>query len=377
MKKYWYWITNIEGIGRARINKLIENYITPENIFNENDNVIYKILCQLGIKKDNIDGFFLSKRRLDERYSKLCEYCNLNNIKMVCVDDEDYPQKLRYIDSVPYLLYYKGELPDNNKITISVIGARASDEYGMKITYAFSKVLASNGIQIISGLAMGIDKSAHEGALATGKTFGVLGCGVDICYPQINIDTYMKMLCNGGIISEYAPGTKALRHHFPERNRIISGLSDGILVTQARKKSGSLITVRHALEQGKNIYALPGRITDELSEGCLDIIKEGAKCVTSPEEILEDYSQAFFINNCEKSFNFSKLNNTIEENSLETIEKIVYASLRLDSKCIEDIKNDTGLSLPVIMTALVQLQMKGMIKQTSANHYSIDISNIV
>lgn len=366
MDKYWYWITNTEGVGRCRIDQLLEHYGSAQNVFCADEDELKKSLIRSGISQDLCDKFIASKKSAGICYEKFMEDNFRLDIKCVSVDDEKYPQKLRNIPKPPYILYYRGRLPDMGRPAISVVGARKSDEYGMQMARVMSRRLAENGVQVISGMAMGIDKSAHEGALLGGDTYAVLGCGVDICYPKINIDLYMQILDNGGIISEYPPGSKALKHHFPERNRIISGLSDGVLVAQARQRSGSLITVEHALEQGKNIYAFPGRVTDELSEGCLELIKEGAKCVTSPEDILEDLKM-------NKRNAISNFNGNLTENFLETTEKIVYANLRLDSKHIEEVRNETGISLPEIMEALVGLQMKKLVKQTAINRYARNI----
>lgn len=204
----------------------------------------------------------------------------------------------------------------------------------------------------------------------SGNSYAVLGCGCDICYPPVNIDIYMDLCKYGGVISEYLPGSKPLKHHFPERNRIISGMSDAVLVTESRKDSGSLITANLGLEQGKNIYAIPGRITDEYCEGCNELIKAGAKCVTCVDDILEDFRYFSYFNDDIRCDNKTG-DNYLLENVLETNEEIVYACLRLDSKHIDDIILETGLELVVIMEALVGLQMKGLVIQSGINSYSV------
>lgn len=376
MDKYWYWITNIEGVGKVSVAKLLEKYISPKTLFFQDDAQIRHELNELKISEKGITNYYIAKDKLDYNYDKLLRRNEQLNIKMVCIEDKNYPSKLKNIYPIPYVLYYRGRLPDEKLPILSIIGSRRCDEYGKKLSYTIAKNLALNGIQIISGMAMGIDKYSHEGAIVSGQTFAILGCGVDICYPQTNIDTYLRIIENGGIISEYPTGSVALKHHFPERNRIISGLSDGILVVQAKKKSGSLITVEHALEQGKNVYSIPGRITDELSEGCLDIIKEGAKCVTCVDDILEDFDVIFNIEKYTKNHFLNNANKKLIENSLETVEKIVYASLRLETRYIDELKNELGFSLPVLMTALVSLELKGLVKKTNGNRYSLDVSNI-
>ena len=360
MREYWFWITNIEGVGRGTIDKLLEYYISPFNIYNSSENELNNVGKKIGIKEKTLRNIIESKFRMD--FVKKIKEIESNGIQVITVGDDVYPQKLKNIYKRPYVLYVKGELPDEYKPGIAIIGARACDEYGAMIAKTISGTLTKNGFQIISGMAVGVDKYAHQGAMNYGKTFGVLGCGVDICYPSTNLNIYNNMCKCGGIISEYPPGTKPLKHHFPERNRIISGLSDGILVVQARKNSGSLITVKLGLEQGKNIYAVPGRVTDELSCGCNELIKEGAKCVTCIGDIVED----FMIEKKEKE----NVTLNLKENVLASAEEIVYANLRLESKHIEDIKKDTGMELPDIMEALLTLQIKKMVVQTSANYYA-------
>lgn len=360
MKKYWFWLTNIDGVGRSTIDKLLEYYSSPNNIYNSSEEELIKVGKGIGIQEKTINNLVASRnnRDFDNEILKIKN----KGIHMLTVEDVYYPEKLLNIYKHPYVLYVKGELFDSSKPSIAIVGARACDEYGAMLAKTISRTLAKKGVQVISGMAVGVDKYAHLGAVGYGKTFGVLGCGVDVCYPNTNLNVYNEICESGGLISEYPPGTKPLKHHFPERNRIISALSDGILVVQARKNSGSLITVKLGLEQGKNIYAIPGRVTDELSQGCNELIKEGAKCITGISDILEDY-----VLEKKKEENSNLI---LKENVLASTEEIVYANLRLESKHIEEIKNDTGMELPDIMQALLTLQFKGMVIQTSANYYA-------
>ena len=199
-------------------------------------------------------------------------------ICFITQEDPEYPEKLRKVFSAPRCFYYIGSIPREEPL-IAVIGARNCSHYGSEIAWRIAKELSMAGVGVISGLAYGVDKAAHDGSLAGGgPTYAVLGCGPDVCYPKGHKGTYDKIIAGGGgILSEYPPGTQPLSCFFPQRNRIIAGLSDGILVTEARKKSGTLITVSFGLEYGKNIYAVPGRIDDVLSEGCNYLIKEGRK----------------------------------------------------------------------------------------------------
>ena len=203
---------------------------------------------------------------------------------------EGYPERLMPFADMPSRLFVRGALPADEQKTAAIVGARICTAYGKSQAAFFAQVLAANGVAVISGLACGIDAAAHEGALrGKGKTFAVLGCGVDICYPKQNYPLMRRMLENGGgVLSEFPPGAEPLPWHFPIRNRVISALADVVLVIEAKEKSGSLITADYALEQGKTVFALPGRTTDATSRGCNRLIAQGAEIAISPETILEE-----------------------------------------------------------------------------------------
>ena len=211
------------------------------------------------------------------------------NIKIYKKTEEGYPKTLLQLPDAPSRLYVLGELPAPMRPAIAIVGARNCSSYGKNMAYEYARILTQTGIQVISGLARGVDAAAHAGALAAGgKTYGVMGCGVDFCYPTSSRKLYHVMQQQGGILSEFAPGTPPLSYHFPLRNRIISGLSGAILVVEAKEKSGSLITADAALEQGRTVFALPGRAGDLLSEGCNRLIYQGAIPAWKPEIILEE-----------------------------------------------------------------------------------------
>ncbi len=225
-----------------------------------------------------------------EEYERMC----LRGISFVTIGEAAYPHRLSEIQDAPYALYYAGKLPVDDSRAIAVIGARNCTEYGRYVAKEFGTVLAQAGVQVISGMARGIDGIGQRAALnAGGYSLGVLGCGVDICYPQENRELYEQLLAKGGVCSEYPPGIEPRAVLFPPRNRIISGLCDGVLVIEAKERSGTLITVDMALEQGREVYAVPGRVTDALSAGCSRLIRQGAQLVTSPEELLADLQAEF------------------------------------------------------------------------------------
>ncbi len=348
---------------------------TPECALSANEkewDVFFRMAEQFGFTETEKAKIREVRRRDHE---KEFETVIQAGIGFVTQEDECYPEKLRKIFSAPRFFYYKGCLPGTEPM-IAIIGARNCSHYGSETAWRIARELAEQGIGVVSGLAYGVDKAAHDGALAGGgSTFAVLGCGADVCYPKGHKDTYERIIkTGGGIISEYPPGTQPLSCFFPQRNRIIAGLSDGIVVTEARKKSGTLITVSFGLEYGKNIYAIPGRLDDPLSEGCNYLIKEGAKLTLSAVDILEDMKAVQLSkkrkNNSQKCRNYEFLKNILASN-----EKMVYANLRLKPKHIEEIQGETGLTPDCLSEALQKLCSYGCIKRYGQAYYALSGDN--
>ncbi len=355
-KEYWFWLCNLEQVGIKKIQLLLEFFGTPEEIYRDNGKGLDQIKLLSVTDKETILKSKLEER-IQENYAKLAS----KGIYFVTKEEDQYPSQLHNIYNPPFGLYIKGMLPREDKISIAIVGARNCSDYGRETARYLAAELAGHGIQIISGLARGIDGYAHEGALAAGgSTFGIEGCSVDICYPKENFNLYLKMQANGGIISEYGLNCNPRPYNFPMRNRLISGLSHGILVIEAKEKSGSLITADMGLEQGKNIYAVPGRCMDLLSSGCNNLIKMGAKLVTGPEDILEDYG-----------LNYKNCKNQLKKNNklLETKEKIVYACLSFLPKHMNEIAGETNLSIVELTEILMQLELKNYIRQVRKNYY--------
>ncbi len=208
------------------------------------------------------------------------------NIRFIPYFSEEYPVRLKNIPAPPYALYVRGRLPTVTDPPAALVGARNCTHYGERMALEYGEKLAENGISIISGMARGIDGAAGRGAInADGCTYAVLGSGVDVCYPRENRGLYVDIQKSGGILSEQLPGSPPLQGNFPRRNRIISAMADLVLVMEAKEKSGSLITADQALEQGKEVYALPGPVTSLLSQGCHRLIAQGAGILLSPEDL--------------------------------------------------------------------------------------------
>jgi DNA processing protein len=218
--------------------------------------------------------------------------CVSKKIELISISDSTYPDLLRTISDPPFILYARGETGLLNDMSMAVVGSRQASFYGMEQARRFARVLADAGLTIVSGLALGIDQAAHESVLgAGGRTIAVLGCGMDVIYPAENRSLYERMAKHGLILSEYPLGAEPRSYHFPRRNRILSGLSLGVLVVEAHERSGSLITAYQALEQGREVYAIPGPVHHITSRGTHRLIREGAALVETPEEIIASIAE--------------------------------------------------------------------------------------
>jgi DNA processing protein len=301
---------------------------------------------------------------LNDNYAHMQE----NGIRMLLFADEEYPERLRGIPDAPAWLFCKGVLP-TEPVCIAVIGTRQCSEYGRAAARTIARDLTQMGIGIVSGMAAGADRYGHEGALLAGKTYAVLGCGADICYPRDNIELYQQILQKGGIISEYPPGSAPETFHFPMRNRIISGLSDGVFVSEAREKSGTLITVGYALDQGKEVYALPGRVTDKLSFGCNKLISQGAKLVTCAADIAEDFE--YILPQIAKDGHSGIIRDEKIISTLANDERIVYACLDFEPKHFETLLEETMLPVAALSSVLFNLELLDLISEVSKSYYCI------
>ena len=320
---------------------------------------------------------------IEEKYYKM----QAKGICYVNHTDDDFPARLRVIPSPPYGLFVKGSLPDPSRKAVAIIGARECTEYGRLMAEYFGDRLAREGVDIISGMAWGIDGISQMAALsAGGRSYGVLGCGVDIIYPRKNRKLYEGLcgmgtktpagMCSGnivssacsvggsGVISEYAPGSPAEARRFPPRNRIISGLCDVLLVVEARARSGTLITVDMAVEQGKTIMVIPGRITDDLSVGCLNLMKDGALPATSIGSVLDVlYGPALRVRSGGKKIRAKYPKGLTED------EKRIYDTLSLKPQSLESVAFGADLDITTVMMVLTDLEMSGDVKEISNGYF--------
>lgn len=355
--KYRYWLKAVPKLRNKTRRKLIEYCGSAKEIYGLSEKQLKSLTDW---KEAELEEFLLFRKNweLEKEAEKLLK----QQISIITTEEEEFPQRLRNIYDCPYALFYKGNMPKNDEPSAAVVGARICSSYGKQAALVIGKTLAEYGVNVVSGMAMGIDSFGHWGTLgAGGKTFAVLGCGVNVCYPKGARELYDRILeKQGGILSEYLPNEPPLAYRFPERNRIISGLSDRVIVVEAKKKSGSLITADFALEQGKEIFAVPGRLDDLLSEGCNELIEQGAGILLSMENFPENWS-------------FVRQKNGGQEekkkNLLEKEESLVYSCFDLHEKNMEELVRMTDIPPSKMADILVRLQNKGWIRENFKNSY--------
>lgn len=355
-----YWLANQPGMGRKKIQKLMDYFGSPEEIFCSKVHTLQQVPGITArereiLQKDRNYLFWQDKLgQLQER-----------GIRFVWNQGIGYPKRLRTIPDPPFALYIRGGIPDDSRPAVAIVGGRAASQEGLEIAGKFARELAENGISIISGLARGIDVTAQRGALQipSGRTYGVLGTGIDLCYPREHIETYMEVIRQGGVLSEYAPGTQGRPGMFAMRNRIISGLADGILVIEAGEHSGSLITAESGLDQGREIFAVPGSILNPCYQGSNRLLQEGACLVTQVRDILDGLGIFY-------DEDISGKKKKIEV-MLETTEKIVYAILGFDPIHLSELADRTGLPVMEVMDSLSSLERKRLIRMVGNHYYAL------
>ncbi len=352
-KLAYYWCTYLQMITPLKVRRLIEQAKQPENVFGTSD----ETLVELGFTKREQQIFHEAcsmETVVESEYANLSE----SGIRFVTIDDDDYPKLLKEVEDRPFGLFVKGRLPDQDCPKIAIVGARACSSYGRECAEELAKTLSSSGIQIVSGMAYGIDCCSQKAALKSGSSFAVLGGGVDICYPKENIGLYEQLIRQGGVISEMRPKTVGIPILFPRRNRIISGICDAVVVIEARKKSGSLITAEFAADQGRNVYAVPGSIFSGLSEGCHELIRNGAMLLSSPQELLADFH-----------FEAAATKERRGKEKLTLVEQDVYRFVEQDSTPMEFLLQKTGYPSGNLCGALFGLELKGYISQETVGCY--------
>ena len=363
---YLIWLSSIPGLSLKRQKKMLEIFGSAHDIWCAPEKLI---LMTDGMPKNILENIINYRSE-----KKLVAYENLmlkNKVKFISYLDGNYPELLKQINDYPLGIYVLGKLPDDSKVKISIVGSRKYTEYGAYVTKKISHDLSKINIVIVSGMARGIDSVAHEAAIdAGGKTIAVLGCGLNICYPPENNKLREKIIYNGCLISEFSLGTKPLTGNFPMRNRIISGLSQGLIVTEASEKSGTLITVGHALEQGREVMAVPGAINSMFSQGTNYLIKQGASLITDYKDVIELIGKTELIGKNEiLDKNMSEKNFLNKDIILDNDEKIIYSLIGLEQTSFDFIVANTNLPINKLSSCLMMLEMQGVIKRLPGQKY--------
>ena len=353
---YGAWLAQATGLTGPKLHYLYSRFSDAEEVYRAPRE---QILTLEGLNEEEKNSLLGYRQRVSVEESNL-RLASMG-IDFVCIEDANYPNRLKNIHNPPYGLFYRGKLPDETKRSVAIVGARGRSAYGEQVARKLSKTLAEHDVSIISGLAIGIDGDAHKGALeGGGRTYGVLAGGVETCYPASHRFLYDKILDQGGVLSEYAPGTEPLSFMFPMRNRIISGLADCVIVIEAREKSGSLITADFAMEQGRDVYALPGRISDPLSRGCNCLIKQGAGVICSIEDFLQEWNLM-----CDRA----PIQMDFRKNLLEKEEALVYSLLDFCPMGIGTLMEKVPYDLIQLIDILERLEKKEMIRETIPNYF--------
>lgn len=353
-KVYAAWLDTIYWVAGAMKYRLLEAAGSVQKIYEMTEE---QLVTVMGLRC--CERFLQHRKRYTPQ--KVWNYLTDIGVSYTYCEASDFPGKLARIPDPPFGIFYKGELPDGTIPAVAMIGARKCSEYGRHMAETFAKGFAERGVNVISGMAAGIDGISQAAALkAGGRSYAVLGCGVDIAYPRSNEPLYRQLLEKGGVLSEYPPQMEPRPALFPPRNRIISALADVVLVVEAREKSGTLITVDMALEQGREVYTIPGRCTDSLSRGCNRLIRQGAAIAVMPEDIIEDMFWEDIIKKPEKSSQ-KQLPGQLSQTAQEVYAVLEMLPVSQDVIVRRLREQKSTCTIPQICQGLVELELKGLI----------------
>ena len=378
----WLALAALPGLGCILIRRLLTAFGTPAQVL-----VAGKAVARVAGVRSSVVELFSTPSRLDKarlwaerEYRRVCAA----NIQLLCCDDPLFPSLLLNIHDVPILLYCLGDLDCLRLPAVAIVGSRTPTDYGRNISADLAQQLVGKGLAVVSGLAKGIDGQAHIGALeANGKTVAVLGCGLDVVYPQKHTGLYRQIGEQGLLVSEYRLGTPPEGFRFPARNRIVSGLSLGVVIVEAAVRSGALITARLALEQNREVFAVPGRIDSSKSKGPHDLLRQGATLVQSVEDILIELpplsplssdvitrrlSPARYEHNDRNICNNRPVTPALPDD-LSVAEKDLMAAMKSTSIDIEQLSEITALPLNTLHPLLLGLELRGLIQQLPGQQY--------
>lgn len=351
---FWVGFNLVKGVGAVRTRKLLDHFGKLSVAWNAPTDA----LIQAGLPEKAIELLIQKRKAIDlQDYWQLLEKKKIS--VMTWLDDE-YPKRLKEIDQPPPVFYYRGSILTKDDWAVSIVGTRRVTVYGRQITQDTALYLAGNGITIVSGLARGVDVIAHKAALeANGRTIAVLGSGVDVIYPPEHRNLADEIIANGAIVSDYPPGTQPDGVNFPARNRIISGLSRATIVVEAGEKSGALITAKFAVEQGRDVFAVPGSILSPMSRGTNNLIQNGAFPMINPKSVLEVLNYSQVVDHQEAQ----------NELASDPVEKRILASLSFEPVHIDELSAHVNLPMAEITAALTMLELKGFVRQDGGMRY--------
>jgi len=353
---YWVGFNIVHGIGPTRLRALLDYFGDIERAWHAPADE----LRSAGLDSRSVRNLLQtrSEHDLEREVARIEEL----HVQVLTWESTDYPDLLREIPDAPPVLYVKGTLSDKDAWAVAVVGTRRASAYGREVTRRLCTALARNGITIVSGLARGIDAEAHWAALKSGgRTIAVLGCGVDLVYPPEHRRLAAEITTRGAIVSDYPLGTQPEGRNFPPRNRIISGLSLGVLVTEAGKRSGALITADYAAEQGRDVFAVPGSILSKNSVGTNALIQDGAKVVTRPEDILEE-------------LNLSMVAEQREARQIlptNEVEALLLSQLSAEPVHVDELRHQVNMPIAEVTSAMALMELKGMVRQVGSMKYVI------
>ncbi len=360
MSAEWIALNMVDGLGPVRFKHLLDCFGTPAETLRQ---PVDRIVQAGGIRRD-IAARIKSSALLDQAHRQL-ERCRADGVTIVTLTDPHYPELLREIFAPPPVLFIKGDLDVFTRNAIAVVGTRSPTSYGRRATASITRELVAAGLSIVSGLARGIDAVAHQASLdAGGSTIAVLGCGVDFVYPATNRGLATRILEHGALVSEFPLGTRPLRYTFPRRNRIISGLSAGTLVVEAGKRSGSLITASYALQQGRDVFAVPGPIFSGVSDGTFNLIRSGATPVRAGGDIVDSIRTL-----THSAVTPEQVVPAFPEELLTESERTVLAGLSDTPLRFDQLSDSLGCPIAELHTVLLSLELKGAIRQLPGQQF--------
>ncbi|GAB6137667.1 DNA-processing protein DprA [Halanaerobaculum tunisiense] len=369
---YWIWLTKVPGLGPIKIKRLLNYFGDAKGIWQADKEGLYNIS---GIGPQVSSKIMTAKEQFNSQQE--LQQLEKFQVKVVTLNDTCYPKLLKEIYDPPPVLYYKGDISSLLKPCIAIVGSRDCTSYGRQVANRLGHRLAQMGITIVSGLAYGIDTAGHKGALQTGTTAAVLGSGLDTIYPAENKELAQRIITQGSLVSSFPLGVAPEAHNFPVRNRIISGLAIGTIVVEAAQKSGSLITANLALEQGREVFAIPGDITRDQSVGTNDLIKTGAKLVQDIDDIIEELTLDTTSSSLEdyteqpKFVNGDSATTCDLPTSLSAREKKVCQELSLTPQQFEAIVANLDLSSAELNSTLLELEVKDVVQQLPGRNFKL------